>query len=66
MKIREVARGRDGTWILDKMETEEEVTEVEEWELFGGKRYRCIYAWLERANLSEPYVPALIQEIDMH
>ena len=34
------------------METEEEeVTEVEERELLGGKRFRSIYAWLERANL---------------
>ena len=46
------------------METEEEVTEIEELELLGGKRYRCIYACLERANLSELDVPALIQEID--
>ena len=48
------------------METEEEVAEVEERELLGGKRSRRIYAWLERANLSEPDVPALIQEIDTH
>ena len=41
-----------------------EVTEIEELERLGGKRYRCIYAYLERANLSELDVPALIQEID--
>ena len=49
------------------METkDQEVTEIEELELLGGKRYRCIYACLERANLSELDVPlpALIQEID--
>ena len=47
------------------METEEEeVTEVEERELLGGKRFRSIYAWLERANLFKTDLSALIQEID--
>ena len=47
------------------METEEEeVTEVEERELLGGKRFRSIYAWLERANLFNTDLSALIQEID--
>ena len=40
------------------------MTEIEELELIGGKRYRYIYACLERANLSELDVPALIQEIE--
>ena len=50
---------------METMETEEEVTEIKELELLGGKQYCCIYACLERANLSELDVPALIQEIDM-
>ena len=48
----------------ETMETEEEVTEIEELELLGGKRYHCIYACLEHANVSDLAVPALIREID--
>ena len=49
----------------ETMETEEEeVTEVEERELLGGKRFRSIYAWLERANLFKTDLSALIPEID--
>ena len=48
----------------ETMVTEEEVTEVEERELLGGKRNRFIYAWLEFMNLSDSDVLALIQELD--
>ena len=49
----------------ETMETEEEeMTEVEERELLGGKRFRSIYAWLEHANLFKTDLSALIPEID--
>ena len=37
---------------------------MEERELLGGKRFRSIYAWLERANLFKTDLSALIPEID--